>query len=264
MNNNIKIIESPSIEMVKGFRSNGVEANIKKVGVLDLGVVLADVPCDVVGMFTTNKVKAAPVLVAKKQIKNKIRALVVNSGNANACTGKIGLDDAIHTCKECADLFEIPANSVIPMATGGIGHRLPMNAISAGLSKIARVINDPNENNFSKAIMTTDTVIKIFGVTVKGLDYEYNIVGTAKGSGMIHPNMATTLSFMFTDAKITKKMAQKAFKSAIDKSFNSMTVDGDMSTNDSTLLLTSGLANNKEIRRKDRNYEVFAYNRFFY
>ena len=153
MENKISFIENPTIEMVKGFHSNGVAAGIKKEGVLDLGVVLSDVDCIGTGMFTTNKVKAAPVLVCKKHVKNKLRAVVVNSGNANACTGTLGIEDALNTCKECAELFNIPAESVLPMSTGVIGQRLPFSAISSGLSKIAKVINDSNPNNFAKAIL---------------------------------------------------------------------------------------------------------------
>ena len=153
MDNKISFIENPTIEMVKGFHSNGVAAGIKKEGVLDLGVVLADVDCIGTGMFTTNKVKAAPVLVCKKNVKNKIRAVVVNSGNANACTGNLGLEDAYNTCKECSELFNIPTDSVLPMSTGVIGQRLPFNAISSGLSKIAKIINEQNPNNFAKAIV---------------------------------------------------------------------------------------------------------------
>lgn len=258
MENKISFIENPSIEMVKGFHSNGVAAGIKKEGVLDLGVVLSDVDCIGTGMFTTNKVKAAPVLVCKKHVKNKLRAVVVNSGNANACTGTLGIEDAYNTCKECAELFGIPTDSVLPMSTGVIGQRLPFSAISSGLSKIAKIINDSNPNNFAKAIMTTDTRMKIYGVTVKNKNYEYHIVGVAKGSGMIHPNMATTLSFLFTDAKVSKKALDKAFRAAVEKSFNSITVDGDMSTNDSTFLISSGLAGNKEICGNNDDYRLFA------
>lgn len=258
MDNNISIMKNPTIESVRGFYSNGVPANIKKNGALDLGMVLFEKECDGVGMFTANRVKAAPVLISKKHIHNKLRAVIVNSGNANACTGKAGMDDALNMCKECAELFQIPASSVIPMSTGVIGQRLPLNAIASGLSRMVKVIKDPNPNHFAKAILTTDTRIKLCGVTVKTKECEYHIVGVAKGSGMIHPNMATTLSFLFTDAKIQKKLAGKAFHDAIEKSFNSITVDGDMSTNDSTFLFLSGLAENKEIRTKNSDYKQFA------
>lgn len=258
MDNNIKKIDNPNIEMVKGFHSNGIAAGIKKNGKHDLGIVFFDKECDGFGMFTTNKVKAAPVLVCKKHIKNKTRMVVVNSGNANACTGETGINDAITICKECAEVFNVPYDSVIPMSTGVIGQRLPVNNIKNGITALSKIINEKNDNNFPLAIMTTDTIMKKVGVKVKTPEYEYTMVGTAKGSGMIHPNMATMLAFIFTDAAIDKKLADKAFKSSIDKSFNSITVDGDTSTNDSVFMFTSGLAGNKQITKQNADYEIFS------
>lgn len=257
MNNKIQKINTPSINMVKGFVSNGVSSGIKKNGQPDLGIVLFEKECDGFGMFTTNKIKAAPVIISKKHIKNKTRLLIVNSGNANACTGETGLTDALNTCKECAEIFNVPYDSVIPMSTGVIGQRLPMPAVKNGILKISKIINEENSDNFAKAIMTTDTKIKTYGVTVKTDKYEYSVIGCAKGSGMIHPNMATMLGFIFSDAKIKPKLAEKAFKGSIEKSFNSITVDGDTSTNDSVFLFNSGMANNKNIASKNEDYYLY-------
>ena len=257
MNKKIILINNPAIEMVQGFHSNGIASGIKKNGNHDLGVVFFDKECDGFGMFTTNKVKAAPVLVSKKHIKNKIRALFVNSGNANACTGESGFNDAINICKEIGESFNIPYTSVIPMSTGVIGQRLPTTVIKNGIIKISKIINEPNDNQFVKAIMTTDTKMKIYCVKVKTENYEYSVIGCAKGSGMIHPNMATMLGFIFSDAVISKSMANKAFRSSIDKSFNSITVDGDTSTNDSVFLFNSNCANNKPITSSNADYKLY-------
>ncbi len=258
MKNYINKIENPEIENVKGFISNGCSASIKKNGDNDLGVVFFSGECDGSGVFTTNKVKAAPVIVSQKNIKNKLRMLVVNSGNANACTGNVGISDAQYICKECEELFNVPASSVIPMSTGVIGQRLPVDKVKNGLIYLSKNIEMPNKHGFTKAIMTTDTKMKIYGVKVKTDNYEYSIVGCAKGSGMIHPNMATMLAFVFTDVKMNNKLFDKAFKESINQSFNSITVDGDTSTNDSAFLFKSNMQPMKEISSKNQDYKTFT------
>ena len=251
MNQNISVIKDPKISMVKGFHSNAVCCQIKKKDKLDLGIVLCDVPARVFGMYTTNRVKAAPVILGREHIRDKkAQALIVNCGYANACTGEEGIANAKTVCSEVARVFGIRQEDVIPASTGTIGPQLPMDKIIPGIKGLKDIIKMENDKAFSRAIMTTDTVCKIAGVTVKSGDQSYSIVGTAKGSGMIAPNMATMLCFIFTDAAVSGPLFEKAFKFSVNKSLNCVTIDGDMSTNDSALVFSSGLAGNKTVKNE--------------
>lgn len=260
MNSNISIINKPSIENVKGYYSNGINCGIKKSEKLDLGVVFSTIPAKTFAMYTNNKIQGAPLKVCQKHLRdNKAQLLVVNSIIANACTGEQGIKNSKEICNKAALSFGLKQNDIIPMSTGVIGEHVPTNKIIKGIADLKNKIKEKNLNNFSNAIMTTDTYPKIIGVKIKLDGVEYKIVGTAKGSGMIHPNMATMLSFIFTDVNIKKKLLKKAFNDSIQKSFNSVTVDGDTSTNDTAIIFANGLAKNESIKkRKSMNYKIFC------
>jgi glutamate N-acetyltransferase / amino-acid N-acetyltransferase len=258
MNQNITLIEKPSINDVKGFFSNALCAEIKKKEKLDLGVVFSEIPCTTIGMFTTNKFQAAPVVISKEHLKHNIaQAVVVNSGNANACTGENGLKDAKTMCEETASILGVKTEEVLVASTGVIGQVLPIEKIVMGIKGLKDKIRETNDNNFSKAIMTTDTIMKISGVKVKFGNKYYSIVGTCKGSGMIHPNMATMLAFIYTDLNISKNLLNQSFKKSILKSFNSVTIDGDTSTNDTALIFANGLSGIR-INSDNDNFKIFC------
>ena len=248
MNKNINVIDKPSINMVSGFKSNGISCEIRKKDRLDLGMVISDSICQTYAKYTTNKVQSAHITVCKEKLTdNKSQAVIVNSGIANACTGELGVNNSHQITKEVAKTFGINDNDVLTCSTGVIGKQLPMDKIINGIKILKEKIAEPNEKNFSLAIMTTDTIDKIVGVEVKTETGNYKIVGTAKGSGMIHPNMATLLSYIFTDVKISPDLLKNAFDNTIEKSFNSVSIDGDTSTNDTVIIMNNGLSNNKII-----------------
>ena len=260
MNDKIKIVDNPKLSDVTGFVGNAIACQIKKKDKLDLGIVYSKKMCDVFAMYTKNRYKAAPIVVCKEHLKNnKAQAIVVNSGNANACTGEEGILDARLMCEESAKILGIKTNDVLVSSTGVIGQRLPMDKIKNGINELKNRLSEPNENNFALSIMTTDTKIKICGVMVTIHDKSYTIYGCAKGSGMIHPNMATMLTYIFTDANLKKSLLKRAFFSTIERSFNSITVDGDTSTNDTAIVLANGEAKNKLIDNIDsEEYKIFC------
>ncbi len=260
MNTNIKIIDNPSIEMAKGYYSNGTHCGLKKGRDLDLGIVYSEAKAKTYAVYTTNKIQGAPLFVCKEHLKNNTsQLLIVNSKIANTCTGNKGINNAKITCKEAAKIFKIETQDALPMSTGVISTQLPIEKIKKGINELQKTLKNKNENNFSKSIMTTDTYSKIKGVKVKIGDKEYSIIGTAKGSGMINPKMATLLGFIFTDADINNKLLKKAFNDSIKKSFNSITVDGDTSTNDTIIIFANGLAENKQINKKNSDeYKIFV------
>lgn len=258
---NIKQIEG-GVTAAKGFQAAGVEAAIKYQNRKDMALVYSTVPCKVAGTFTTNVVKAAPVLWDKKVVEESAfaQAVVVNSGVANACTGKQGLD----TCKaeaECAGkLLGIPADSVLVASTGVIGMQLPEDRICAGIEKLVAAKADTLEAGLdaAKAIMTTDTVHKQIALEVEIGGKTVTMGGMCKGSGMIHPNMCTMLGFVTTDVNISKELLQKAVSADVVDSFNMISVDGDTSTNDTLLVMANGLAENAEITTEGEDYEIFC------
>nr|HPO50993.1 bifunctional ornithine acetyltransferase/N-acetylglutamate synthase [Spirochaetota bacterium] len=197
MDKNIEIILDAKLNDVKGFKSNAVSRQIKTSDKLDLGIVFSEKICDVFAAYTKNKYKAAPIIVCKEKLKNnKAQAIIVNSGNANACTGEDGISDAKLMCKLTSDALGIDDDNVVVSSTGVIGARLPMEKIKNGVALLRTKISEENNNNFCRGIMTTDTKMKIASVRVKTGNKDYTIFGCAKGSGMIHPNMATMLSFI--------------------------------------------------------------------
>ena len=250
------------VTAAKGFEAAGVEAAVKYRDRKDMALVYSRVPCRAAGTFTTNVVKAAPVLWDKKLVEESpfVQAVVVNSGIANACTGKQGMD----CCKaeaECAGrLLGIPAMAVLVASTGVIGMQLPLDRIQAGIEKLAAAKSDTAEAglNAAKAIMTTDTVPKQIAVQTTIGGKTVTLGGMCKGSGMIHPNMCTMLGFLTTDVNISRELLGKALREDVVDSFNMISVDGDTSTNDTLLILANGLAENEEITAEGAEYEAFC------
>ncbi len=250
------------VTAAKGFEAAGVEAAIKYQNRKDMAMIASIVPCRVAGTFTTNVVKAAPVLWDKTVVEMSpfAQAVVVNSGIANACTGKQGLD-CCRAEAECAGkLLGIPADAVLVASTGVIGMQLPLDRINAGIEKLVAAKSDTLEAGLdaAKAIMTTDTVHKQIAVEVEIGGRTVTLGGMCKGSGMIHPNMCTMLGFVTTDANISKEMLQKAVSADVVDSFNMISVDGDTSTNDTLLVMANGLAENPEITTEDADYDAFC------
>ena len=244
-----------------GFEAAGTEANIKYQGRMDMALIYSSAPCNVAGTFTTNVVKAAPVLWDKQIVENSpyAQAVIVNAGIANACTGKQGMDYCAEEAKKAAALLNIPENAVLVGSTGVIGKQLPMDRICAGIEKLAAAKDASIEagTTASKAIMTTDTVKKEIAVTIELDGKTVTVGGMSKGSGMIHPNMCTMLAYITTDAAISKKMLQEALSTSVVDTFNMISVDGDTSTNDTCLVLANGLAGNEEITAKGEAYDKF-------
>jgi glutamate N-acetyltransferase/amino-acid N-acetyltransferase len=214
----------------------------------DLAVIFSDQPCDAGGIFTTNKVKSASVVIDQLHLQqNRVRAITVNSGNANACTGAQGFRDALQTAKLTADRLDLDPPQVLVCSTGVIGRYLPMDAIKQGIRDATDTLSDEGGEAASRAIMTTDTVNKTAELEVEIAGAPVRVGGMCKGAGMIHPNMATMLAFVVTDAAVEPGLMASMVKRVGDRSFNQVTVDGDSSTNDSFLLLANGAAGNKSI-----------------
>ncbi|MDD2897685.1 MAG: bifunctional glutamate N-acetyltransferase/amino-acid acetyltransferase ArgJ [Desulfuromonadaceae bacterium] len=235
---------------VQGFTFSTVEAAIKKPGRNDFALIFSNVPAVSAAVFTTSTVKAAPVLVSQEHIANgRAQALIVNSGNANACTGESGMQVARETTRLVAHELGIDSTAVQICSTGVIGVQMPMERIRTAIPALVTGLASGTLEDVAHAIMTTDTFPKM--VTRSGsIDgIQYTIAGVAKGAGMIMPNMATMLSFIITDAAVEPLFLQEAFKNAVDQSFNVITVDGDMSTNDTCVIMANGMAENRIITK---------------
>lgn len=250
------------VTAAKGFLAAGVEAGIKYQNRKDMAMVYSKTPCRAAGVFTTNVVKAAPVLWDKEVVESEweAQAIVVNSGIANACTGKLGYEYCRETAGAAADALEISPQSVLICSTGVIGMQLPMEKMTEGVRMLAKAIKPGEEagTDAAKAIMTTDTRNKQVAVKVTIGGKEVTIGGMCKGSGMIHPNMCTMLAFVTTDANISKKLLQEALSADVQDTFNMVSVDGDTSTNDTLLVLANGQAGNPEITEKGADYDTFV------
>jgi glutamate N-acetyltransferase / amino-acid N-acetyltransferase len=245
----------------KGFLASGVKCGIKKSGKHDLGLIVCPAGAKAAAMFTTNKIVSAAVQISQKHAKSDtIYGVVVNSGNANACTGEKGIKTAVRMCAETAGYLVVDPHQVLVASTGIIGEHLPMGNVAAGIEDAIGQLSDSATDgmNFTKAIMTTDMKAKTACRRIEIQGKKVVIAGTTKGAGMIGPNMATTLCFITTDAAITKPMLAKALKAAIGDSLNKLTVDGHQSTNDTAIILASGLAGNKLISSQDSSYKKFA------
>lgn len=250
------------VTAAKGFWAAGVEAGIKYQNRKDMAMVYSKTPCRAAGVFTTNVVKAAPVLWDKEVVESEweAQAIVVNSGIANACTGKLGYEYCRETAGAAADALEISPQSVLICSTGVIGMQLPMEKMTEGVRMLAKAIKPGEEagTDAAKAIMTTDTRNKQVAVKVTIGGKEVTIGGMCKGSGMIHPNMCTMLAFVTTDVNISKKLLQEALSADVQDTFNMVSVDGDTSTNDTLLVLANGQAENHEITEKGADYDTFV------
>lgn len=260
----MKIIQGNFSDNVKGFKTAGIAAGFKKSGKKDLAMIFSESNAVSAATFTKNKAKAAPVLINMEYIKNDItKAVIVNSGQANACTGEKGYEDALQIAKLTAKELNVKQEEVLQASTGVIGIPIPMDKMSKGIKEISSMISNDGGEAASTAIMTTDKVIKVVSVDIKLGGKKVGISGMAKGSGMIHPNMATMLSFIVTDANITKEMLNKILKGSIEDSYNMISVDGDSSTNDMVIAMANGMAENAVINNENKEFliikEAFDY-----
>jgi glutamate N-acetyltransferase/amino-acid N-acetyltransferase len=233
---------------VPGFTAAGLAAGIKKQGGLDLALIAAETPATAAGVFTANRVKAAPVLLCRTRLRRgAAQAILINSGNANACTGPQGKKDVQDLTRESARLLNIPASAVLPASTGVIGQFLPAVQIKAALPRLVARLRPEGLPEVAQAIMTTDLRPKTAFVQETLWGQKITLAGVVKGAGMIHPNMATLLSFIFTDAAISTSVLKKLLVQTANRTFNRISVDGDTSTNDTVLLLASGRADHPPV-----------------
>ncbi|MDR1687492.1 MAG: bifunctional glutamate N-acetyltransferase/amino-acid acetyltransferase ArgJ [Clostridiales bacterium] len=251
---------SESIIAPKGFAATGAHVGIKKQK-KDLSLILSKYPCEAAACYTTNTVKAAPVEwdMSITNSKKKVYGIVTNSGNANACTGPRGKDDTQKMAEAFAQSAGCAADEILVCSTGVIGVYMPTDIVTQGITQTFKNLGE-TENDFTlaaEAIMTTDTFMKTASAQISINGTEVNLLGMAKGSGMIHPNMATMLSYIITDCAITKTALDFAVKEAVNDTFNMITVDADTSTNDTLLVLANGAAGNECITGKNGAYEIF-------
>lgn len=244
---------------VAGFRAAAAAAAIKKPGRLDLGLIVADQPAAAAGVFTRNQVKAAPVLLCRQRLRaGQAQAILVNSGNANACTGPAGLQDALQLTAAAARLLGLPERLILPASTGVIGQPLPVGRMEEALPALVARLRPEGLPEVAAAIMTTDTFPKTARVVEHFNGRTFTVAGVAKGAGMIHPDLATMLAFILTDAPVTPPILRAALRSGLATSFNRITVDGDTSTNDCVLVLASGAAGGPPINSlENREAEIF-------
>ncbi len=243
---------------VPGFLFSGISSGIKKNGSRDLGLIYSEVPAQVAGLFTTNRVKAAPVLLDMERIKGgQCQALIVNSGNANACTGKQGLRDARRISSLVAKLLGMDEELVFGSSTGVIGTPLPFDKIKDGIPELIEALSPEGWMKTVEAIMTTDRFPKVEVETCRIKGKQVKLCGMIKGAGMIRPDLATMLSFLVTDADIKARLLQTMIERAAEVSYSRITVDGETSTNDTVLLLANGKAGHAPLNRMDRDGEKF-------
>ncbi len=244
----------------KGFVANAVSAGIKNPDAerLDLALIYSSSPCVAAGTFTTNRVKAAPVRVSQAHLRDRdIQAIVVNSGNANACTGVNGIQDARNTAKSIAKSLSLRQGQVAVCSTGVIGLPMPMVRITPKFPELVEGLDSKKGTDVAHAIMTSDTQHKEIAISMDIDGHKVKIGACAKGAGMICPSMATMLCFITTDANIGKTCLDKAVHEAVENSFNRITIDGDMSTNDSVVVLANGESGMTRIKPKSKNYRLF-------
>ena len=261
-----KIIEG-GVTAAKGFKAAVCEANIKYKDRTDMAFVYSETPCECAGTFTSNVVKAACVMWDKQLVESgkPMHGAIVNSGIANACTGKEGFDACEATAKAAEKCLGVPYDTIAVASTGVIGMQLPVDKLVAGVEKMSTTLDSSLEagTKASKAIMTTDTVNKEIAVTFEVAGKEVVLGGMSKGSGMIHPNMCTMLGYITSDVAIEKSLMQKALSDVVQDTFNMITVDGDTSTNDTLILLANGKAENKMIDAENEDYKIFRDGLFF-
>jgi glutamate N-acetyltransferase/amino-acid N-acetyltransferase len=254
MGDGFKAISSGTVTSPQGFLAGAVEASIKNPGKLDLAILYSEKPCVAAGVFTSNLVKSAPVVLSKRHLKGwKAQAIVVNSGCANACTGDAGMADAIEMSQLAADKMGLSLNDVLVASTGVIGVPLAIDRVRKGIRQI--VLTKDGGHKLAQAMMTTDTFPKEIAIVIESKMGRFTIGGVAKGAGMIHPNMATLLAFLTTDAKVEARFLQSALKKAVANSFNMVTIDGDTSPSDTVVILANGSADTAIINKG--NGELF-------
>ncbi len=255
MNNEGLQVTGKGLNGIKGYKYAGIKCGIKKSGKEDMALLFSAVPAVAAGVFTTNKTKAAPVLIDLDNIKNPVtRAVIVNSGNANACTGKKGMENALRMVDITARLLGVDHREVLVSSTGIIGVQLPMDNIESGIAKAVQSLTADGGDAAARGIMTTDTRDKKTSLKLRLEGGEVTVGAIAKGSGMIHPNMATMLCYMLTDAAVEKGLLQEILEETVNDTFNMISVDGDTSTNDSVIAMANGTAGNTVITRKNGDY----------
>ena len=227
--------------IVNGFQAAGVAAGLKKNGKKDLGLIFSTVPAAAAGVFTRNRIQAAPVVLDRKRIESGTgRAIVVNSGNANCCTGEQGIQNALAMAKAVADGLDLSGEQVLVASTGVIGEQLPIQKIKTAVPALLGALKPEGLFDLAEAIMTTDTVPKVVAVKSQLDGKGFHLAAVAKGAGMIRPDMATMLCFVISDIELPATVMQTMLKAAVDRSFNRITVDGDMSTNDTVIFMANG------------------------
>ncbi len=254
----MEVIPDAHIAMPQGYTAAAIHAGLKRKR-KDLCIIKSAVPAKCSAKFTKNVIKAAPVLVGIDTLKksnNMVQALIVNSGNANAGTGRKGIEDVYETISLVAPKIDVPENLILAASTGIIGHFLPMDKMRHGIEKLAHLLSKEGGRDCAEAILTTDTTEKAFGVTLKIGKKVVTFCGITKGSGMIHPNMATTLAFVTTDAEIEHALLHALFTEAIDHTYHCITVDGHTSTNDTALIMANGMAGNECVRPNTEEAEA--------
>ncbi|MBL7130743.1 MAG: bifunctional glutamate N-acetyltransferase/amino-acid acetyltransferase ArgJ [Candidatus Omnitrophica bacterium] len=250
----------------KGFKLSGIHCGIKKSKKKDLGLIYSQLPCSACGMFTSNRVQAAPLKVCREHLKNKkSRAIIVNSGNANCFTGKKGINDAIDIINTLAKQLDIANRSILIASTGIIGKPLPLKIIKQAIPRLCQSLNKSEVEDFAESISTTDTFKKSVSLKLRIKNKPVVITGVAKGAGMICPHLqmsskkqATMLAFILTDVAIKKALLKSALACGVDRSFNRITIDRCMSTNDTVLVLANGAAANIVITKRDKDFELFC------
>lgn len=247
------------ITAIPNIKAAGISAGIKKDSAKDMALIVVDSVAVAAATFTTNQARAAPTYISEENLQKPVgQAIIVNSGNANACTGEQGFKDARRMIEATATALNIDANLVFVASTGTIGKTLPMNKVEQGIKDLSELVSYDGGDDAAEAIMTTDSFSKKSAVEIEIDGVPVKIGGIAKGAGMIHPNMATMLSFITTDVDITPELLQIALRNAVDKSFNTITVDGDTSTNDTVLALATGDAGNPKIDEQNEHYDAFV------
>ncbi|MEF2879294.1 MAG: bifunctional glutamate N-acetyltransferase/amino-acid acetyltransferase ArgJ [Blautia sp.] len=256
----MKVIDG-GVTAAQGFLAAGMAAGIKKGNTKDMAMIYSEKPCVCAGTFTTNVVKAAPVKWDQKVVKESpwAQAVVCNSGIANACTGQEGYGYCEKTARAAGEALGIPTESILVASTGVIGMQLPIDTLEAGVKKLTPLLSSGREAAVlaAESIMTTDTVKKEAAVELELSGKKVTIGGMCKGSGMIHPNMCTMLSFITTDADIDKELLAQALRESVEDSYNMISVDGDTSTNDTVLVMANKMAGNPAITEKNQDYQAF-------
>jgi len=252
-------IKAGNVTSAKGFLSSGIHAGLKAGREKDMALLVSTCPADAAGAFTTNQVKAGPVRVSQQHLKNgKVRAIIINSGNANACTGVRGIADAKRMTVATAVALRCKPQEVLVCSTGRIGVPLPIRKVLRGIRNCARILKPGRGSVAARAIMTSDTVRKEGAVRLSLGGRRVVIGAMAKGAGMIHPNMATMLCVVTTDAAVDRATLARVTSEAVEQSFNRISVDGDMSTNDTVLVLANGAAGNRPLKSYDADMGKFA------